>query len=768
MKNKFIALGLLVLITLSCNEQKPAQPSQELPYQKEVDSILALMTLEEKIGQLNLPSSGDITTGQAKSSDIASKIAAGKVGGLFNIKTAAKIKEVQRIAVEESRLKIPLLFGMDVIHGYQSTLPIPLGLAASWDMDLIQQTARVAAQEASTDGINWTFSPMVDISRDPRWGRISEGSGEDPFLGGKIAAAMVKGYQGDDLSANNTLLACVKHFALYGASEAGRDYNTVDMSRVRMYNDYLPPYKAAIDAGVASVMASFNEVDGIPATANKWLLTDVLREQWGFNGFVVSDYTGINEMVAHGIGNLQQVSARALNAGLDMDMVGEGFLTTLKQSLEEGLVSETTIDTAVKRILTAKYQLGLFDDPYKYCDTTRTKNEVFTKENRDFARKVSAESMVLLKNEGLLPLKKSGSIALIGPLANTSHNMAGTWSVATQQEKSISVLEGLKEVAGEAVTINYAKGSNVAYDEAYEKRITMFGKEIDRDGRTDAQLLAQALEVAKKSDVVVAAIGETAERSGESSSITNLQIPKAQQDLLDALLATGKPVVVVLFTGRPLAITKIQEEAPAILNAWFPGSEAGLAIADVLFGAVNPSGKLTATFPRNVGQVPLFYAHKNTGRPLDPAKTADCGFQKFTSNYLDVCNTPLYPFGFGLSYTTFSYSDVTLDKAELGPNDSITVSVKVKNTGDFDGKEVVQLYVRDVVRSTTPPVRELKGFKKLFLKKGEEQIVQFKLQTEDLKFYDTDLNFIAEPGEFQVFVGGDSTTELQNRFELVN
>ena len=768
MKNKFIALGLLVLITLSCNEQKPAQPSQELPYQKEVDSILALMTLEEKIGQLNLPSSGDITTGQAKSSDIASKIAAGKVGGLFNIKTAAKIKEVQRIAVEESRLKIPLLFGMDVIHGYQSTLPIPLGLAASWDMDLIQQTARVAAQEASADGINWTFSPMVDISRDPRWGRISEGSGEDPFLGGKIAAAMVKGYQGDDLSANNTLLACVKHFALYGASEAGRDYNTVDMSRVRMYNDYLPPYKAAIDAGVASVMASFNEVDGIPATANKWLLTDVLREQWGFNGFVVSDYTGINEMVAHGIGNLQQVSARALNAGLDMDMVGEGFLTTLKQSLEEGLVSETTIDTAVKRILTAKYQLGLFDDPYKYCDTTRTKNEVFTKENRDFARKVSAESMVLLKNEGLLPLKKSGSIALIGPLANTSHNMAGTWSVATQQEKSISVLEGLKEVAGEAVTINYAKGSNVAYDEAYEKRITMFGKEIDRDGRTDAQLLAQALEVAKKSDVVVAAIGETAERSGESSSITNLQIPKAQQDLLDALLATGKPVVVVLFTGRPLAITKIQEEAPAILNAWFPGSEAGLAIADVLFGAVNPSGKLTATFPRNVGQVPLFYAHKNTGRPLDPAKTADCGFQKFTSNYLDVCNTPLYPFGFGLSYTTFSYSDVTLDKAELGPNDSITVSVKVKNTGDFDGKEVVQLYVRDVVRSTTPPVRELKGFKKIFLKKGEEQIVQFKLQTEDLKFYDTDLNFIAEPGEFQVFVGGDSTTELQNRFELVN
>lgn len=768
MKNKFIALGLLVLITLSCNEQKPAQPSQELPYQKEVDSILALMTLEEKIGQLNLPSSGDITTGQAKSSDIASKIAAGKVGGLFNIKTAAKIKEVQRIAVEESRLKIPLLFGMDVIHGYQSTLPIPLGLAASWDMDLIQQTARVAAQEASADGINWTFSPMVDISRDPRWGRISEGSGEDPFLGGKIAAAMVKGYQGDDLSANNTLLACVKHFALYGASEAGRDYNTVDMSRVRMYNDYLPPYKAAIDAGVASVMASFNEVDGIPATANKWLLTDVLREQWGFNGFVVSDYTGINEMVAHGIGNLQQVSARALNAGLDMDMVGEGFLTTLKKSLEEGLVSETTIDTAVKRILTAKYQLGLFDDPYKYCDTTRTKNEVFTKENRDFARKVSAESMVLLKNEGLLPLKKSGSIALIGPLANTSHNMAGTWSVATQQEKSISVLEGLKEVAGEAVTINYAKGSNVAYDEAYEKRITMFGKEITRDGRTDAQLLAEALEVAQKSDVVVAAIGETAERSGESSSITNLQIPKAQQDLLDALLATGKPVVVVLFTGRPLAITKIQEEAPAILNAWFPGSEAGLAIADVLFGAVNPSGKLTATFPRNVGQVPLFYAHKNTGRPLDPAKTADCGFQKFTSNYLDVCNTPLYPFGFGLSYTTFSYSDVTLDKAELGPNDSITVSVKVKNTGDFDGKEVVQLYVRDVVRSTTPPVRELKGFKKLFLKKGEEQIVQFKLQTEDLKFYDTDLNFIAEPGEFQVFVGGDSTTELQNRFELVN
>lgn len=727
------------------------------------------MTLEEKLGQLNLPSSGDITTGQAQSSDIAKKIEEGKVGGLFNIKSVEKIREVQRIAVEKSRLKIPLIFGMDVIHGYETTFPIPLGLSASWDMEMIEKTARMAAQEATADGINWTFSPMVDVSRDPRWGRVSEGNGEDPFLGGEIAKAMVHGYQGSDLTADNTMMSCVKHFALYGAPEGGRDYNTVDMSRIRMYNEYLYPYKAAVDAGVGSVMASFNEIDGIPATGNRWLLTELLRDDWGFNGFVVTDYTGINEMIEHGMGDLQQVSALALKAGSDMDMVGEGFLTTLSKSLEEGTLSIDVIDTAVKRILTAKYQLGLFDDPYKYCDVSRPEKEVFTAENRAFARKVGAESMVLMKNDNnLLPLKKEGTIALVGPLANTAVNMAGTWSVATKQDKSNPLLEGLKTVVGDNAKVLYAKGSNVDYDLEFEKNVTMFGKAIPRDGRTDKQLLDEAVAIAKQSDVVIAAIGETAEMSGESSSRTNLEIPQAQKDLLNALLKTGKPVVVVLFTGRPLVLTEESKNVPAILNVWFPGSEAGLAISDVLFGDVNPSGKLSATFPRNVGQVPIFYNHKNTGRPLNHEKTENCQFEKFRSNYLDVCNTPLYPFGYGLSYTTFDYAQVKLNSQNMSKNGSIGVSVDVTNSGNYDGKEVIQLYIRDLVGSVTRPVKELKGFQKVSFKKGETRTITFTITEEDLKFYNYDLNFVAEPGEFQVFVGTNSDTKNMATFTLTD
>lgn len=765
---KYLSLSAITLLALSCNSNQ--SPKTETSnnnsslYEKKVDSILALMTVEEKLGQLNLPSSGDITTGQAQSSNIAQKIEEGKVGGLFNIKSVEKIKEVQRIAVEKSRLKIPLIFGMDVIHGYESTFPIPLGLSASWDMELINQTARVAAQEATADGINWTFSPMVDISRDPRWGRISEGNGEDPYLASQIAKAMVTGYQGSDLAQSNTLMACVKHFALYGAPEAGRDYNTVDMSRIRMYNEYLPPYKAAVDAGVGSVMASFNEVDGIPATGNKWLMTDLLRNQWGFNGFVVTDYTGINEMVDHGVGDLQQASAMALNAGVDMDMVGEGFLTTLKKSLDEGKVSIETINTAVKRILTAKYQLGLFNDPYRYCDESRAATEIYSAQHRALARKAGAESMVLLKNQNqLLPLKKEGTIALIGPLANTAVNMAGTWSVATKQDKSVSLLEGLKEVVGNQANILYAKGSNVDYDLDFEKRVTMFGKDIPRDTKTDRQLLDDALAIAKKSDVILAAIGETAELSGESSSVTKLQIPQAQKDLLNALLKTGKPVVLVLFTGRPLAIVDENNSVPTILNVWFPGSEAGLAISDVLFGAVNPSGKLTSTFPRNVGQVPIFYNHKNTGRPL---MNTEGKFEKFRSNYLDVRNEPLYPFGYGLSYTTFKYSDVALSSNTMTTTGSIDVSVSVTNAGNYDGKEVVQLYIRDVVGSVTRPVRELKNFKKIDIKKGETKTVTFTITENDLKFYNYNLDFVAEPGTFQVFVGTDSATQNVAEFEL--
>ena len=765
--NRIISFFLIVLLVnlTACNAQaKITANSTDNPYASKVDSIIAMMTIEEKLGQLNLPSSGDITTGASQSSNIAKKIEEGKVGGLFNIKSVAKIREVQKIAMEKSRMKIPLIFGMDVIHGYETTFPIPLGLSSTWDMPMIEKTARLAAQEATADGINWTFSPMVDISRDPRWGRVSEGSGEDVYLGSQIAKAMVNGYQGDDLTKDNTMLACVKHFALYGAPEAGRDYNTVDMSRIRMYNEYLQPYKAAIDAGVGSVMASFNEIDGVPATGNKWLLTDLLRDDWGFNGFVVTDYTGIEEMMYHGMGDLQQVSAQALTAGSDMDMVAEGFLGTLKKSVEDGLISESDIDKAVGRILTAKYKIGLFDDPYKYCDLDRPAKEVFTNENRAFARKVGAESMVLLKNENnLLPLKKSGTIALIGPLANTAVNMAGTWSVATKQDKSNPLLEGLKTVAGKDVNVLYAKGSNVDYDLEYEKRVTMFGKGIPRDDRTDKQLLDEALEIAAKSDVIVAAIGETAEMSGESSSVTNLQIPQVQQDLLNALLKTGKPVVLVLFTGRPLAIVTENENVPAILNVWFPGSEAGLAISDVLFGDVNPSGKLTMTFPRNVGQVPMHYNHKNTGRPLG---NSEGKFEKFKSNYLDVRNEPLYPFGYGLSYTKFNYGNLKLSSETMAMNGNMTVSVDITNSGDYDGKEVVQLYIRDLVGSVTRPVRELKGFQKVMIKKGETKTVTFDISVEDLKFYNSQLDFVAEPGMFQIFVGTDSNASLMQEFEL--
>ena len=593
-----------------------------------IDGLMKKMTLEEKIGQLNLPSAGDITTGQAKSSDIAKKIREGKVGGLFNVKTVAKIKEIQRVAVEESRLKIPLLFGMDVIHGYETVFPIPLGLSCTWNLEAIEQSARIAAIEASADGINWTFSPMVDIARDPRWGRIAEGSGEDPYLGAQIAKAMVMGYQGN-LTDNTQILACVKHFALYGAAEAGRDYNTTDMSRVRMFNEYFPPYKAAVDAGVGSVMASFNEVDGIPATANKFLMTEVLRNLWGFKGFVVTDYTGINEMIDHGMGNLQEVSALALQAGIDMDMVGEGFLTTLASSLREGKVTLQQIDHACRLILEAKYILGLFDNPYKYCNESRAKTDIYTAAHRKIARSIAAESFVLLKNQDdLLPLKKGGTIAVIGPLADNKRNMPGTWSVAANFDNAISVLTGIKEVAGTEANVLYAKGSFLDDDSLFEQRAGMFGKDFSRDGKTKQQLMDEALAVAARADVIIAAVGESSEMSGESSSRTNIDIPQAQKDLLEALLKTGKPVIMVMFTGRPLTIKWESENIPAILNVWFGGSEAGYAIADVLFGDEVPSGKLTSTFPQNIGQVPIYYAHKNTGRPLPEGKW----FEKFRSN----------------------------------------------------------------------------------------------------------------------------------------
>ncbi len=727
-----------------------------------IDQLMKKMTLEEKIGQLNLPVTGEITTGQAKSSDVAKRIRNGEVGGLFNLKGVERIREVQRQAVEESRLGIPLLFGMDVIHGYETIFPIPLGLSCTWDMKAIEESARIAAVEASADGISWTFSPMVDVSRDPRWGRVSEGNGEDPFLGAAIARAMIRGYQGKDMSRNDEIMACVKHFALYGASEAGRDYNTVDMSRQRMFNEYMLPYQASVEAGVGSVMASFNEVDGVPATGSKWLMTDVLRKQWGFDGFVVTDYTGINEMIDHGMGDQQTVAALALNAGVDMDMVSDAFSGTLKKSVEEGKVSAAAIDDACRRILEAKYKLGLFDDPYKYCDVNRPKKQIFTKEHRAIARKTASESFVLLKNEGVLPLSKKGTIAVVGPLANTRSNMPGTWSVAAVLDNAPSLVEGLREVVGDRAKVVTAKGSNLIGDADYEKRATMFGRELHRDNRTDRELLDEALKVAAGADVIVAALGESSEMSGESSSRTNLEMPDVQRALLQELLKTGKPVVLVLFTGRPLVLTWEEEHVPAILNVWFGGSEAAYAISDVLFGDVNPSGKLTATFPQNVGQIPLFYNHKNTGRPLQEGRW----FEKFRSNYLDVSNEPLYPFGYGLSYTTFAYSDIHLSSTEMSADGELTATVTVTNTGSRDGAEVVQLYIRDLVGSVTRPVKELKGFEKIFLKAGESRKVSFSITPELLKFYNYDLQFVCEPGDFDVMIGGNSRDVKKARFLL--
>lgn len=761
----FQALIFTILISTSVLAQKGNSQKGTLSKTEFIEQLLSKMTLEEKIGQLNLPTSGDITTGQASSSDVAKNIKEGKVGGLFNIKTAEKIREVQKIAVEQSRLKIPLLFGMDVIHGYETTFPIPLGLSSTWNLELIERSAQIAAKEASADGINWTFSPMVDISRDPRWGRVSEGSGEDAYLGSEIAKAMVRGYQGKDLSLNTTLLACVKHFALYGAPEGGRDYNTVDMSRIRMYNEYFPPYKAAVDAGVGSVMASFNEIDGIPATGNKWLMTDVLRKQWNFNGFVVTDYTGIQEMMEHGVGDFQTVSASSLNAGIEMDMVSEGFLKTVKKSVEEGKVSIERVDQAVRLILSAKYDLGLFDDPYRYCDLKRNKTDIFIAAHRNEARKTAAESFVLLKNDkGLLPLKKSGTVAVIGPLGNNAVNMPGTWSVATKHEKAIPLADGMKSVLGKSVNVLYAKGSNLVADAAYEERATMFGKTLNRDNRSKEELLNDALQVAAKADVIVAALGESAEMSGESSSRTELGIPSVQKELLDALLKTGKPVVLVLFTGRPLVLVEESQKVAAILNVWFPGTEAGLAITDVLFGDESPSGKLTATFPRSVGQIPIYYNAKNTGRPLG---NNEGKFEKFKTNYIDERNEPLYPFGFGLSYTQFSYANLQLSADKMRSNGKITASVEITNTGNYDGKEVVQLYIRDVVGSVTRPIKELKGFQKINLKKGEKQTVTFEITEEDLKFYNSELEFIAEPGTFHVFIGTNSDVTEYKPFELV-
>lgn len=714
-----------------------------------INDLMRKMTVEEKIGQLNLPTIGVTVTGPILSKNVEANIRNGFVGGVLNTHGVNAVKTLQDLAVKNTRLKIPLFFGLDVIHGHTTLFPIPLGLASSWDMNIIEKSARIAAEESTADGVDWTFSPMVDIARDPRWGRVAEGAGEDPYLGSLIAKAMVKGYQQDDLKKPSSIMACVKHFALYGAAEGGRDYNTVDMSLVKMYQSYLPPYKSAVDAGVESVMTSFNEINGIPSTANKWLLTDLLRKQWGFKGFVVTDYTAINEMHQHGLGDDQKVSLLALKAGVDMDMVGEEFLNNLHKLLKEGKITLSEIDAACRRILVAKYKLGLFEDPYKNLHDNSGRG-IFTESNRNAAMKIAEHCMVLLKNNNhILPLKKTQTIALIGPLANSRRDVSGPHAAASDWQKSVSVMDGFKNMNG--VKFIYAKGAAITDDSLLLNQLNSDGGGIEKDSKSGIQLIDEAVEAANKSDVIVAVVGETQGMSGEAASRSDIGLPQAQKELLKALVKTGKPLVLVLMNGRPLTLEWENKNSDAILETWFAGTEAGNAIADVLYGGYNPSAKVTMSFPVNVGQIPVYYNHKNTGRPYEGAL-----IDKYRSRYLDVSNDPLFPFGFGLSYTSFNYGDIIIDKKTLIGEDNLNASLIVTNTGSLAGEEIVQLYVSQASASVTRPVKELKGFQKILLQPGESKKVTFNISVNDLKFFNTDLKYVWEPGEIMIQIGTNS------------
>jgi len=747
MKTSKIALLsiLTLLVIFSCSRQNDATGNKKMDLF--VNDLIKQMTLDEKIGQLSLFTSDWSSTGPTMRNDYLNLIRQGKAGSIFNAYTVDFVRNLQKTAVEETRLHIPLIFGYDVIHGHRTIFPIPLGQSSTWDTAMIEKAERIAAIEATAEGLNWTFAPMVDLARDPRWGRVMEGSGEDTFLGGLIAAARVRGFQGKSLSDNNTLLACVKHFAAYGAPQAGRDYHTVDISERSLYEWYLPVYKAAVDAGVASVMTSFNDIAGVPSTSNRWLLTSLLRENWGFNGFIVTDYTSLNELVPHGVAkDLEHATELSINAGVDMDMQGSAFLNHLAGLISSGKVSEQTINSAVRRVLEAKYKLGLFDDPYRYCDNKRETEELMTPGSLAFAREVAAKSCVLLKNENkTLPVPKSvRTLAIIGPLTDSKPDMLGSWSAAGQWEKCVTLLEGIQNKVGSTVNILTEKGCEV--------------NDQNKSG------IDRAVSVARRSDFVILALGESSSMSGEAASRTDISLPGVQMELAKAVIMTGKPVAVVLFNGRPLTIPELDRIAPAILESWYGGTEAGNGIADVLFGDINPSGKLTMTFPRNVGQVPLFYNSKNTGRPINPENP----YEKYRSNYLDSPNTPLYPFGYGLSYTTFGYSEIKLNSQSFGAGDEILASVEVTNTGDMDGEEIVQLYVRDMVGDVTRPVRELKGFRKILIKKGQTLPVTFEFTPDDLSYYHEDMSFSFDVGEFEIFIGTNSETTVKSVFSIVN
>ncbi|NJD21064.1 MAG: beta-glucosidase BglX [Melioribacter sp.] len=720
--------------------------AQKKTIEQRVDSVLALMNLEEKIGQL-VQYSGGWDTGTQTSRPREGHIELirkGKIGSLLNVFGAEETKKIQKVAVEESRLKIPLIFGLDVIHGFRATFPIPLAEASSWNPSLVEKSARWQAIEASSAGIHWTFNPMVDIARDPRWGRIMEGSGEDPYLGSLMAVARVKGYQGNDLSANNTIAACIKHFAGYGGAEGGRDYNTVDFSERTFREVYLRPFQAAVNAGAATLMASFNEVGGVPSSGSNFLQTKILRKEWKFDGFVVSDWNSVGELIPHGVAkDLKQAAELGIKAGVDMDMEANAYYNHLSELVNEGKVSQKIIDESVRRILRIKFRLGLFDDPYKYCEAEREKNTVMSKQIVQATLQSAREAMVLLKNKNnLLPLKKDlKKIAVIGPLANSKDDPLGGWSQQGNANDVVTVLEGIKNKLGKSTEVNYEEGC------------TILGEE--KNGFT------KAVELANASDVAIVVVGESRNMAGEASSRAKIDLPGIQEDLVQSIQKTGKPVVVILMNGRPLTIPWIQENVSAVIETWYLGIQAGNAIADVLFGDYNPSGKLPVTFPRYVGQIPIYYNHKNTGRPYNPN-------DHYTSYYQDLENTPLYPFGFGLSYTTFTYSNLSLNKNKIKKNESLKVSVNVKNSGSVDGAEVVQLYIRDLVGSVTRPVKELKDFSKIFLKAGETKKVEFTITPEKLKFYDINMRFVVEPGDFKVFVGTNSEDVKEASFSVVD
>lgn len=730
-----------------------------------VDQLMSKMTLEEKLGQLNLvPASDEIVTGGTVDTKVGARIASGQLGGIFNLKGVDKIRALQDIAVKQSRLGIPLIVGMDVIHGYETIFPIPLALSCSWDIAAIENMARISAREATADGINWVYSPMVDICVDARWGRIAEGGGEDPYLGSEIARAYVRGYQGNQVGSGQlkveNVMACVKHYALYGAVEAGRDYNTVDMSRLRMYNQYLPPYKAAAEAGAGSFMSSFNLVDGQHATANHWLLTDVLRNQWKFDGFVVTDYGSISEMTQWGFGDLKSNAAKALKAGTDMDMCANGFVGTLAASLQDGTVTMADIDQACRRVLEAKWKLGLFENPYRYLDAKRRAKDIYTSENRAASRKLATETFVLLKNNGILPLQSNKTIALIGPLANDRANIAGTWCVAYTPERYATIKEAMERKLSKSKLL-YAQGCNLTHD-ADLQQAAEFGKNIPRVDAAKAK--AEALAIAKKADVIVCAMGECADFSGESSSRATLEMPDAQRELLEELVKTGKPIILLNFSGRPTVLTWEQEHLDAIMNVWFAGSEAGDAIADVLLGDAAPSGRLTVTMPQALGQVPIYYNHLNTGRPVEKGFDK---YRKYASNYLEVRNDPLYPFGYGLTYTTFRYSNLMLSHDAMQADGSVEASVMVSNAGQRDGDEVVQLYIHQQAASIARPVKELRGFQRIHLKAGETRRVTFCIDREQLQYLNAQGDPVLEPGLFDIMIGGNSDDVLSQTLRVL-